>query len=154
MFVFLGSFGCQNDTETTWTQYNASDNVVSIEVGAVEVTEAVTVTLTSNTGEVELGTGTVDPGGGPIGTEHTIIVVVAEDYASDIDRASVRLDAGERGEDEYDLDADATGEGYWVLGLFSVGDEGEARSDTLTFRLWTSDEADDTDTGSSGGISL
>lgn len=155
LFACLGTAGCNNDNETTWTQYNASDNIVSIEVGAVDVMEAVTVTLTSNTGEVELGTGTVDPGGGPIGTEHKITVVVAEDYAPDIDRASVRLDAGERGEDEYDLDADATGEGYWVLSLVSVGDEGEARTDTLTFRLWTADEdTGGTDTGSSSGISL
>lgn len=136
--------GCTTETETSWTQYNAADNTVSIEVGAAEVTDPVSVTLMSNTGSVELGTGTVDPGGGPIGTVHHVTVQVSEDYASDIGRASVRLDAGERGEDEYDMDADATGEGYWVVDLTSVGDEGETRTDTLTFRLWTEDTSTDT----------
>lgn len=148
--------GCNKDDEVTWTQYNADDNTVSIDVGAAEVEPAVSVTLTSNTGEVELGTGTVDPGGGPIGTQHQATVVVSEDYASDIDRVSVRLDSGDRGEDEYDLDADATGEGYWVITLTSVGDEGETRTDSLTFRLWTSSTdtggADTSDTSS--GLSL
>lgn len=139
--AFAGLFGCTKDEDTTWTQYNAEDNTVSIDVGVAEVTDAETVTLTSNTGSVEIGQGTVDPAGGPIGTTHTITVEVYEDYASDIDRASVRLDSGDRGQDEYNLDEDATGEGYWVIQLESVGDEGETRTDTLTFRLWTEDAA-------------
>ena len=142
--IFAGLAGCTKTTETTWTQYNAADNSVSIEVGVADFLDPVSVALTSNTGSVELGTGTVDPGGGPIGTLHTITVEVSQDYASDIGRASVRLDAGERGEDEYDMDADATGEGYWVIQLESVGDEGETRTDTLTFRLWAADTTSDT----------
>ena len=141
--------GCNKADDTSWSQYNAEDNTVSIDVGAAEVEDAVSVTLTSNTGSVELGSGTVDPGGGPIGTMHTISVVVSDDYASDIDRVSVRLDSGDRGEDEYDLDADATGEGYWVYQLYSVGDEGETRTDTLTFRLW--EAVTSTDTGDTSG---
>ncbi len=144
--------GCTGSTGTTWVQYNAADNTVSIDVGAAAVEDPVSVTLTSNTGAVELGTGTVDPGGGPIGTMHTVTVSVSSDYASDIGRASVRLDSGSRGVDEYDMDADSTGEGYWVVQLQSVGDVGETRTDSLTFRLWTASGAD---SGSSGlGITL
>ncbi len=139
VLALAGLSGCNKDEETTWTQYNAEDNTLSIDVGAAEVEDAATVTLTSNTGSVEIGTGTVDPAGGPIGTTHTVTIEVYEDYASDIDRASVRLDSGDRGQDEYTLDEDATGEGYWVIQLESVGDEGETRTDTLTFRLWTED---------------
>lgn len=135
--------GCASTDEVTWTQYNASDNAVTIEVGAAEELDPVSVELTSNTGAVALGTGSVSPGGGPVGTLHTITVEVSEDYASDIGRVSARLDSGERGVDEYDLDADATGEGYWVLELTSVGSVDEVRADTLTFRLWSSDSSGD-----------
>lgn len=139
--------GCTSDTEVSWTQYNASDNAVNIEVGAAEFTEPVSVVLTSNTGAVELGTGSVDPGGGPVGTLHTITVQVADEYASDIGRASVRLDSGDRGVDEFDLEADATGEGYWVVELTSVGNTDEVRTDSLTFRLWTENTSTTDDSG-------
>lgn len=132
--------GCTAADDVSWSQYNATDDSVTIEVGSAEVLEPVSVDLTSNTGAVALGTGTVSPGGGPVGTLHTITVVVDDAYASDIGRVSARLDSGDRGEDEYDLDADATGEGYWVLELTSVGSADEVRSDTLTFRLWTDAE--------------
>lgn len=137
--------GCAKEVETSWSQYNSDDATVAIEVGLAEETEAVTVELVSNTGSVILGTGSVTPGGGPIGTVHTMTVEVSDDYASDIGRVSVRLDAGDRGEDEYDLDADATGEGYWVIQLESVGDEGETRTDTVTFRLWAEETTSEED---------
>lgn len=127
---------CSQEEESTWEQYNATDNTLSVEVGVAEELPLVETTLTSNTGAVEIGTAWIDPGGGPIGTVHTIQVQVSEDYKDDIDRVSVRTASGDRGEDEYDLDKDSTGEGYWVTELESVGEEGEVRTDTLTFRLW------------------
>lgn len=147
-FVVLAALvsGCDTTDEVTWTQYNAEDNAVTIEVGAADVLPAVSSTLTSNTGSVELGTATVDPGGGPINTtEYGISVLIASDYSDDIGRVTVVTDSGSRGTDEYDLVKDTTGEGIWVASpaLQAIGDEGETRSDTLTFRLWT-----DGDTGS------
>lgn len=138
---------CDQGEATTWKQYNAEDNSVVIEVGMAEVLPAVTTALTSNTGAVELGAASVDPGGGPIDTMHTIEVQIESAYAEDIDRVSVRLDAGDRGVDEFNLEADSTGEGIWVLQVRSVGEAGETRTDTLTFRLW--DEVVDTGSGSS-----
>jgi hypothetical protein len=120
---------------------------VTIEVGAAELADPVSVVLTSNTGAVELGTGSVDPGGGPVGTLHTITVQVGDEYASDIGRASVRLDSGDRGVDEFDMEADATGEGYWVVELTSVGSSDEVRTDSLTFRLWTENTSTTDDSG-------
>jgi len=105
-------------------------------VGASEELPAVSTPLTSSTGEVEIGAATVSPGGGPVGTVHDVLVEVFDEYASDIARASVRTDSGDRGEDEYDLDADSTGEGIWKIEIQSVGEEGEVREDALTFRLW------------------
>ncbi len=138
--------GCTADEEPTYDQYNDADESVTIEVGAEDLLPAVTVALHSSTGAVEVGSASVDPGGGPVGTEHTVLVEVFDEYASDVARASVRLDAGARGVDEYDLDADSAGEGIWVIELASVGEDGEVRTDTLTFRLW-SEVVEDSDGG-------
>lgn len=140
-------FACVEDEEATYTQYNGDDQSVTVDVGVetryvlaedgvTEVPEVASVVLTSSTGTVELGTGTVSPSAGPIGTFHTVVVEVVPDYADDIDRVTVRTDSGERGEDEYELDRDSTGEGYWVFELESEGEDGEQRTDTLTFLLY------------------
>jgi hypothetical protein len=134
--------GCTGSEETSWEQYNATDNSVTVQVGVEETLPAVSVTLTSNTGAVDIGTGTVDPGGGPIGTIHTVQVQVLDDYKDDIDRVSVRMDSGDRGEDEVDLEKDSTGSGYWVTQVQSVGESGEVRDDTFTFRLWREADTD------------
>lgn len=134
--LLLALWACTEETPVSWEQYNAGDNTVSVEVGAEETLPAVSTTLTSNTGSVEIGTGSVDPGGGPIDTLHTVRVELDAAYADDVGRVTVRTDSGDRGEDEYELDADSTGEGIWVLELRSVGDVGEVRTDTVTFRLW------------------
>jgi len=135
MSLVLLLLACK-DEEVTWTQYNATDDAVTVQVGASELLPSVSTPLRSNTGAVEVGTGTVDPGGGPVGTLHTIRVELDEAYVDAVDRASVRTSSGDRGEDEYDLTADSAGEGLWVYTLESVGEEGEAREDVLTFRLW------------------
>lgn len=142
---------CTEDDEPSYVQYNDDDNSVDVEVGAetryvldedgvTEVPEVVSVVLTSSTGSVEVGTGTVSPSAGPVGTEHTVTVEILDDYAEDIDRATVRADSGKRGVDEYDLDRDSAGEGIWVFELTSVGEEDEVRTDTFTFRLYEEEE--------------
>lgn len=142
VWLVLGLLGCEEETATSWEQYNADGDVVSVSVGSADVLEAVTTVLHSSSGELEIGTASVDPGGGPIGTEHTVLVTVTADYAADVGRVSVRTDSGDRGEDEFDLDADSTGTGIFKQSMISVGDEGESREDTLTFRLWTEAEGD------------
>jgi hypothetical protein len=145
--TLVALLACTPDEEVTYAQFNADDNSVEVEVGVdtryvlsddgvTEVPESVETVLTSNTGTVEIGTGTVTPSAGPIGTVHEVSVEIADDYAADVDRVTVRTSSGDRGEDEYDLDRDSTGEGYWVYELESVGEEGEQRTDTLTFLLY------------------
>src|SRR4030095_1122403 len=103
------------------------------------------IVLYSSTALVTVGSAKVDPGGGPIGTEHDIVVIVEDAYENVVDRVSVRTDAAERGEDEYDLDPDSADEGFYKLTLVSVGEPDEIRTDTFTIRLW--DEDDDEDSG-------
>ncbi|GDX80121.1 hypothetical protein LBMAG42_19320 [Deltaproteobacteria bacterium] len=142
VFVLVG---CDDTTTTSWEQYNAEGDSVTVAVGAAELSAAVSTTLHSSTGEVEIGTASVDPGGGPIGTTHTVLVSVTDTYAADVDRVSVRTTSEGRGEDEYDLDADSTGTGIFKKELVTHGSETETREDTLTFRLWTAVESDSAD---------
>jgi len=127
---------CAGDQDAEWRQWNATDDLVPISVGIDEVQDPVEVPLRSSTGEVEVGTARVTPGGGPIGTLHDVVVIVDDEYADVVDRASVRTDSGDRGEDEYDLERDSAEEGVYKLTIVSDGAEGEIREDIFTFRLW------------------
>ncbi len=140
------SWGCGDDDEVTYSQFNADDDSLTIQVGAAEILDAIAIDLHSTTGEVIIGTTTVTPGGGPIGTVHDIVVVIEDDYEDEVDRVSVRLDSGDRGEDEYDLEQDSADEGLFKLSIQSVGEEGEERGDSLTVRVWDEDEDSSGDT--------
>jgi hypothetical protein len=137
---------CTEEVETSYVQFNGDDDTVEVQVGVDtvyvtdedgnEVVEMASTVLTSSTGAVEIGVGWVDPSAGPVGSLHRILVQVSDEYAAEIDRASIRTDSGERGVDEYDLERDSAGEGWWVSELESVGDADEVRTDTITFVLY------------------
>ncbi len=146
----LVGMDCSEEDEPSWEQYNAEDDSVDIEVGLDEETEDVTTELHSNVVEQVIGSASVSPGGGPIGTTHFITVVVEDEWENHVGRVTVRTDSGERGEDEYELEADMSDEGAYGLEIVSVGEEGEQRTDTLTFRLWYDDE-DSTSSGDDTG---
>ena len=145
LLVLVAASGCKKDDEPTYTQFNLENESLEIQVGAAKTEPARTIVLHSSTGEVTVGTAEVDPGGGPIGTEHVIVVIVEDAYENVVDRVSVRTDSAERGADEYDLDPDSADEGFYKITLVSVGEPDEVRTDTFTIRLW--DEDDDEDSG-------
>jgi hypothetical protein len=145
VLVLVAASGCNKDDEPTYTQFNEEDENLEIDVGAAKKEPAVSIVLYSSSGLVTVGTAKVDPGGGPIGTEHVIVVEVENAYENVVDRVSVRTESAERGEDEYDMDPDSADEGFYKLTLVSVGEPDEVRTDTFTIRLW--DEDDDEDSG-------
>ncbi|MCK6522909.1 hypothetical protein L6R49_15895 [Myxococcota bacterium] len=139
------------DESADYVQVNAADDTLTVDVGAAELLEARAVELRSNTGAVVIGTGEVSPGGGPIGTIHTVSVRIDEEYAELVDRATVRISSGDRGEDEYILTQDFADEGLYVYELKSVGAVGEEREDTFTLRLWDlTTDPEDTSASDSG----
>lgn len=140
---------CKKDEEVTYSQFNGPDDTLTIEVGVAEELAPVSIELTSSTQEVMVGTATVDPGGGPLGTEHAIVIVIDDAYEQIVDRVSVRLQSDGRGEDEFELDQDSADEGVWKVSLVSAGSEGEVRTDSLTVRCWDQDGDEDAE-GSSG----
>ena len=103
----------------------------------VLVGEPVTVELFSTTGAVMVGTATVDPGSGPVGTMHTILVDVEDDYEDDVRRVTVDVDAGDRGIEDFMMTRDSADRSLWELELESSGVPGEARTDVFTIRLFS-----------------
>jgi hypothetical protein len=152
LILALVSSGCSSSDEPVWEPFNASTDTCVVEVGAAELLAPVSVMLHSSSGEVEVGVASVDPGGGPVGTEHRVFVTVDDAWEQTVDRASVRTTSPNRGEDEYDLDVDSADQGLYVLTLVSVGDPGEVREDSLTFHLWanTNDDEDPGTTSDTG----
>lgn len=149
-FIVAGPLSCGEDDEPTYVQFNADDDELTVEVGADEVGPAETIDLHSTTGEVVIGTASVDPDAGPIGTEHVIRVQIDPAYENIVDKVTVRTDSDARGEDEYDLVADSADEGFYKLTIVSVGAEDEHRTDTLTIKVWDVEDDDDGEPGSSG----
>lgn len=145
LLLLLGA--CDTEEEETYVQFNADDDTLSVDVGAAELGESSSIDLHSTTGEVVIGTATIDPSAGPIGTEHALVVVISDNYEHLVDRVSVRTDSGERGEDEYDLLGDSADEGYYKLIIVSVGAEGEQRTDTLTILAWDVEDDEDGEAG-------
>jgi hypothetical protein len=138
--LVLSTFACNKEAGVQYDQYNATNDTLSIQVGTEDVLDPIEIPLMSSTGQVEVGLARVDPGGGPIGTRHDFVVEVYDEFQDVVDRASVRLKAPRRGEDEYDLEQDSADEGVYLITLESEGGADEEREDTLTFRLWTVSE--------------
>ncbi len=136
LLLALLFMACKGDDEVEYTQFNVDDDEVVISVGEPEVLDPVSTVIRSTTGEVEIGSAVVSPGGGPIGTDHEVVIIVFDDYQDQVDRVSVRTQSPGRGEDEYDLIQDSADEGYYKLTITSAGEPDEKRDDTLTFRLW------------------
>lgn len=131
---------CNNDEEVQYQQINAEDDALTVLVGEPELLDPVNTVVRSSTGEVEIGSAEVSPGGGPVGTDHEVVVIVFDDYQDLVDRVSIRTRSPGRGEDEYDLIQDSADEGYYKLTITSAGTADEQREDTLTVRLWQAEE--------------
>jgi len=150
LLLLLPAFlACKKTGEVTYTQFNGTDDALSIDVGVAVVEPATSIDLTSSTGEVIVGQATVDPGGGPIGTDHSVVVEVFDDYQQIVDRVSIRVSSPDRGQDEFEMAQDSADEGVWKLDIVSAGTEGEQRTDTMTVRCWDRN----TDTGGAAASS-
>ncbi len=142
--ALLCMVGCASDEEVTWVAFNGDADRVEVLVGAEASGEVASVALTSSTGAVEVGTGTADPSSVPVGGTVRLDVAVDSAWATTVGRVSVDVASGARGDRSFELVQDSAGAGMWTIALEAVGDVGETRTDTVTFRLWTKDEGDGT----------
>jgi hypothetical protein len=135
IFIIGMLISCE-ETESDPNQFNAHDESLSILVGIPDLGAPRTRTLFSTTGLVEVGTASISPGTGPIGTVHLVQVEVLEEYTDKIQEVQIDIDSGDRGALTYTLVSDSAQTNLYVLDLESVGDVEEEREDTFLFSLW------------------
>jgi len=134
--------GCE--AESSWDAFGNPAELV-VQVGTADLLPAVETFAGGQVADdLPVAVVTLDPGGGPIGTEHGLRVAVEEDFESEVQRVTVRVDAGTYGTDVFELEQDPAFIGEWGITLESLGDaQAEPREDTLTLKLWT--PADDSE---------
>ena len=127
---------CEEE-EVNYNQFNSTTDIMEISVGASEELDPIEISLHSSTGQVVVGNATINPGGGPIGTRHTLVVEVDDTWEAQVSRVIVVTDSGDRGTEEFTLDRDSADPGYHQVDIVSTGEDGETRTDTLTIQLYT-----------------
>ena len=138
--AFLG--GCGEDDAISYSLFNCEEDSTFVHVGEAEILSGDDcdggdlLQLRSSSCEVSVGQASISPCGGPIDTEHEIVVNVNSTYTHEISKVTAVLESGQRGEDEYTLTPDSADEGLYKITLISVGSEGEQRDDLLRIKLW------------------
>jgi len=145
---FGSGLTCNKSTQVNWVRFNG-DDTVDVRITAADVGDPVYADLTSTAGAVVVGQAEVDPGSGPVGTNHQVVLTVDPSYKDEVQRVSLEVDSGDRGISDFELTQDSADKGYWFLQLRSVGAQGETRTDVFSFQLWTPDtQVINPDTGS------
>jgi hypothetical protein len=147
--ICLLGLGCGEESETDYSQFNATTDTMTVSIGPEVTSESLEIELHSSTGQVIVGTAVLTPGGGPVGTEHELVVEIANAWQSQVKEVTIHLDSGERGEEEFTLKRDSADPGYHLINIVSVGEEGESREDTITIQLFADDSVatESNDTG-------
>jgi hypothetical protein len=142
---------CGEGNDTTWVQFNADeDQYLEVEVLPVgdPAGAPITLDLVSNIGRTVVGTAEIDPGSGPVGTDHVVAVDVFDDFELEVQRVTVFISAepvsdldgdgvdDARSETEYELLHDSADLGAWARSFESHGEPDERRTDAFTFFLW------------------
>ena len=87
-------------------------------------------------GAIVIGEASINPDAGPSGSIHDLEVQILDEYVHRVDRVSVEIDAGERGVQTYDLNADSADEALYRLEIQSFAEDSEIRTDVLEIQVW------------------
>ena len=149
--ICLLGLGCGEETEQEYSQFNATTDTLTIRISPDADDSPTEIELRSSTGQVVVGTAVLTPGGGPVGTEHQLVVEVADTWQGQVEEVVISLDSGARGVEEFTLRRDSADPGYHQIDIISVGDDDEIREDILTIQLFANDTQpnDERDTGAS-----
>ena len=147
--ICLLGLGCGEETEENFTQFNATTDTLTVSIAPGADATPTEIELRSSTGQVVVGTALLTPGGGPVGTEHQLVVEVSDTWQGQVEEVVISVDSGDRGVEEFTLKRDSADPGYHQIDIISVGDEGEIREDVVTIQLFANDSqpAEETDTG-------
>ena len=143
MFALFGVLfiACDESSDDSYNLFNSDTDQFEVSIGIEEETEVETLDLHSSTGQVIVGTATLSPGGGPIGTEHQLVIEVENTWETDVTQVILMIDSGDRGTKEYVLDRDSADAGYHQIDIQSVGEEGEVRTDLFIIQLYAEEES-------------
>ncbi len=137
MSVVLAACAGDAATQTVWERFNDSADEVSVSVTLGDSAgPAVAADLHSTSGSRVVGQVLVDPGSGPVGTVHTVRVVIDDAYADRVGRVEIDADSGTRGTWTIPLDQDSAEAGLWTRPIASFGTDGEERDDVFVVKLY------------------
>lgn len=137
--ICLLGLGCGEEENQDFTQFNATTDTMIVDIGPEADETPTEVELRSSTGQVIVGTAVLTPGGGPVGTEHMLVVEVADTWQGQVEEVVISIDSGDRGIEEFTLKRDSADPGYHQIDIISVGNEGEIREDLITIQLFAND---------------
>ena len=133
---------CDKTEDSIWVQFNATNDDMTVWVGDVPPEPSVAcgherscTDLHSSIEGAVIGSADVEPNWGPVGTAHSVLVVVEDEWEDLVDRVTIAIDS-ERETGEFELDRDPANPGAWGLSLESMGRTDEVRVDTWVVRLW------------------
>ena len=138
--LLLAIDACDDITEPSYEQFNSTADTIVVPVGGDEL-ENQSISLNSSTEQVVVGTATLSPGGGPVGTRHELIVQVSEPWDTQVSRVTLITDSGDRGTETYELTQDSAAAGIHVIEVVSVGAADEVREDVFTVQLWAEESS-------------
>jgi len=145
--ICLFGLGCGEESDSDLDQFNATTDAFNVSIAPDADLTPQEIELRSSTGQVIVGTALITPGGGPVGTEHQIVVEVADTWQGQVEEVIVSVDSGDRGIEEFTLKRDSADPGYHQIDIVSVGEEGEVREDTFTVKLFANETQSTGDTG-------
>ena len=145
--ICLFGLGCGEESDSDLDQFNATTDAFNVSIAPDADLTPQEIELRSSTGQVVVGTALITPGGGPVGTEHQIVVEVADTWQGQVEEVIVSVDSGDRGIEEFTLKRDSADPGYHQIDIVSVGEEGEVREDTFTVKLFANETQSTGDTG-------
>lgn len=128
---------CGDGVSSEWQRFNHPNDLIEVVVSPdFDGVEAARADLTSSTGETIVGQVRISPGGGPVGTEHRVVVQVGATWERRVGRVDLRIESGARGTRTLPMERDSASAGTWVTDLRSYGQTGESRVDTFVVRLF------------------
>lgn len=145
--ICLFGLGCGEESDSDLDQFNATTDAFNVSIAPDADLTPQEIELRSSTGQVVVGTAVITPGGGPVGTEHQIVIEVADTWQGQVEEVVVSVDSGDRGIEDFTLKRDSADPGYHQIDIVSVGEEGEVREDTFTVKLFANDTQSTSDTG-------
>jgi hypothetical protein len=139
LFGLVALVACKKDDEIVLTQFNGDDDILVVCVGedsgCVPVGE---IDLHSTNGSTLIGTASVDPPSGPVGTLHTVSVDVDDEWEDEVLLVTAQF-LSDRGEQTWDMQQDSANHGNWEVEVESLGEPDEVREDAIKLRLYQDD---------------